>query len=351
MFFPKLSLTNNGRALIVKALAGETLTFTKLAIGGGDDPGDPDKLTSLVNSLVDMQITSIERGDGVVKLEGSFDNSKLNAGIYARELGVYANDPDDGEILYAYANAGEFPAYIPADSSNSYERITLRVLVAVGDAENIEAVIGDFAGYITAETFEAHTGNKNNPHEVTAQQVGLGNVPNVKTNDQKPTFSGLSTAQTTNVNNIPLANITSGETLGLMMGKIRNAIAHLIAHLSTSNPHHITAAMLGAGKIVRGTYSGSGTFGPNNKNSLSFASAPKLLIVQPTSNSSHADYGGFIALNGVRILRAGGLSDDVTNTESQLALTWGTTVSWYNTTDAYFQQNASGWTYTYLAIL
>lgn len=341
MFFPKLSLTDAGRALIIKALSGETLTFTKLAIGTGDDPGEVANLTDLVSSVVDMQITSIEKGDGVVKLEGSFDNSTLNAGIYARELGVFAEDPDIGEILYAYANAGEFPAYIPTDSSNSFERITLRVLVAVGDAENIEAVIGEFAGYATKEEFAWHTMATNNPHGVTAEQVGLGNVPNVTTNNQAPTFSVSA----------KLANIVSGETMAVLFGKISRAISSLISHMSASNPHGITAAMLGAGKIVQGTYTGSGTYGSGSKNTLTFATQPRLLIVMPVSNSSHADYGGFIALRGVTILRAGGLSDDVSNAESQLHLTWGTTVSWYNATNTYFQQNASGWTYVYLAIL
>lgn len=341
MFFPKLSLTDAGRALIIKALSGETLTFTKLAIGTGEDPGEVAGLTDLVSGVVDMQITSIEKGDGVVKLEGSFDNSALNAGIYARELGVFAEDPDIGEILYAYANAGEFPAYIPTDSSNSFERITLRVLVAVGDAENIEAVIGEFAGYATKEELSAHTLDKNNPHGVTAEQVGLGNVPNVSTNNQTPTFSTSS----------KLANIISGETMSVILGKVRTAVSSLISHLSAKNPHEITADMIGAGKIVTGTYTGSGKYGSGNKNTLTFTAQPKLLIVMPISNSSHADYGGFVALRGVTILRAGGLSDDVSNSESQLRLTWGTTVSWYNNTDQYFQQNASGWTYAYLAIL
>ena len=341
MFFPKLSLTDAGRALIIKALSGETLTFTKLAIGTGEDPGEVADLTDLVSGVVDMQITSIEKGDGVVKLEGSFDNSALNAGIYARELGVFAEDPDIGEILYAYANAGEFPAYIPTDSSNSFERITLRVLVAVGDAENIEAVIGEFAGYATKEELSGHTLDKSNPHEVTAEQVGLGNVANVTTENLAPEFG----------TSAKLTNILSGDTFSVICGKVKRAIGDLITHLSATNPHNITAATIGAGKIVTGTYSGSGKYGSGNKNTLSFASQRKLLIVMPVSNSSHADYGGFVALRGVTVLRAGGLSDDVSNSESQLHLTWGSTVSWYNASNTYFQQNASGWTYAYLAIL
>ena len=110
-------------------------------------------------------------------------------------------------------------------------------------------------------------------------------------------------------------------------------------------------ALEGSAGIVAGSYTGKGTYGSGNKNSLTFSSPPKLLIVMPVSNTSHADYGGFVVLNGVQALRAGGLSDDVSNSESQLQFTWGNTVTWYNTSNSYFQQNASGWTYNYFAIL
>lgn len=41
-----------------------------------------------------------------------------------------------------------------------------------------------------------HTSATDNPHNVTAEQVGLGNVPNVSTNDQTPTFTPASTLET-----------------------------------------------------------------------------------------------------------------------------------------------------------
>lgn len=50
----------------------------------------------------------------------------------------------------------------------------------------------DLSGYTTDQEFETHTGNKNNPHEVTKTQVGLGNVDNTSDAD-KP----VSTAQQT----------------------------------------------------------------------------------------------------------------------------------------------------------
>lgn len=56
----------------------------------------------------------------------------------------------------------------------------------------------------------SHTGSKSNPHGVTKSQVGLGNVPNVATNDQTPTFTAATTR----------ANIASGEKLSVILGKI-----------------------------------------------------------------------------------------------------------------------------------
>lgn len=72
---------------------------------------------------------------------------------------------------------------------------------------------------------------------LTATDVGLGNVPNVATNNQTPTYSQAST----------LANIASGEKLSVSMGKIMKAIADFITHKgSTSNPHNVTASQVGA---------------------------------------------------------------------------------------------------------
>lgn len=101
---------------------------------------------------------------------------------------------------------------------------------------NAEAVIKETARGQEAEgairdTVNAHTGNKNNPHGVTKAQTGLGNVPNVTTNDQTPTFTQAAT----------LENISSGEKLTAMLGKISKALADLIEHFS-DNVKHITAA-------------------------------------------------------------------------------------------------------------
>ncbi len=73
----------------------------------------------------------------------------------------------------------------------------------------------------------SHTNNTSNPHNTTKAQVGLGNVPNVTTNDQTPTYTVASSN----------SNLTSGEKLTVAMGKIAKAIASLITHLADTVSH------------------------------------------------------------------------------------------------------------------
>lgn len=71
----------------------------------------------------------------------------------------------------------------------------------------------------------------------TASQVGLGNVPNVSTNNQTPTYTAAAS----------LSNLTSGEKLSVAFGKIAKGISDLISHLANkSNPHAVTASQIGA---------------------------------------------------------------------------------------------------------
>ena len=98
----------------------------------------------------------------------------------------------------------------------------------------LNSAIGNKAN---ASDLTSHTSNASNPHSVTKSQVGLGNVPNVATNDQTPTFTVATT----------LATLTSGEKLSVAFGKISKAISDLASHIGNkSNPHGVTASQVGA---------------------------------------------------------------------------------------------------------
>lgn len=86
----------------------------------------------------------------------------------------------------------------------------------------------------------AHYTNYANPHRVSKEQLGLGNVPNVTTNDQRPTFTEASSDQ----------NLASGETLSTSLGKIARGLKRLWAHIArTDNPHSVTKAQVGLGNV------------------------------------------------------------------------------------------------------
>jgi outer membrane murein-binding lipoprotein Lpp len=59
-----------------------------------------------------------------------------------REIGIYAQDPDLGEILYAVAYAGDKPDFIPADGTTKVENV-VDIYTVIANAQNVTAVISD----------------------------------------------------------------------------------------------------------------------------------------------------------------------------------------------------------------
>lgn len=244
MFFPKLILTDAGRALIVKALNGTAINFTKFALGDGVAPKEPRKLKALVHLAANMEINSIELSPNCAVLESTYTNSGLKTKLVAREIGIFATDPDDGEILYAYANAGAEAAVVPPESGDMTVQETFHMVVTVGDTTNVTATLGEYSGYASKADLKDHVDDRNNPHHVTAEQIGLGNVPNVTPANQQPVFDA--SYITKSDGSFDVQNIASGEKMGNILRKIRTAIAAFIAHLSAKNPHNISAADISA---------------------------------------------------------------------------------------------------------
>jgi hypothetical protein len=96
-----------------------------------------------------------------------------------------------------------------------------------------------------------HTSNKSNPHEVTKEQLGLGNVDNTADADKevkKAATADLATKATQdsvgNVINTTYATISYADAIGA------SAATDLSTHTSNkSNPHNVTKAQLGLDKV------------------------------------------------------------------------------------------------------
>lgn len=233
-----LKLTPSGTDLLLRAIAGEVnIKFTAIQLGNGADAGK--SAAALSNPLLTAEISSYEVGDVFVTLRTTFSNSQVSASFRATEVGVLAHDPDteDGTLLYAYQYTPDGESdYIPASADKVLET-QMDVLVYIGDAENVTASISQSLVYASRADLEAHVKNMDNPHKVTKEQVGLGNVPNAATNDLTPTYTEASA----------LVGMKSGEKLSIAFGKIAKSVSSLIAHMKDGqNPHKVTAEQVGA---------------------------------------------------------------------------------------------------------
>lgn len=226
------NLTSAGNVLLLRALEGTALKFTRIQMGNGAAQ-DIKSATALSNPLATLPLTKITTGGQYVTLTSTFSNNSITDGFCVTEVGIFAEDPDDAEseILYALGNEAEGTAdYVPSKDNRILE-LEYSIVIFVGEAQDVSAEISESLAYASAAELKSHTENQQNPHNVTKAQIGLGNVPNVATNDQTPTYTTPGT----------LTALTSGERLSTAFGKLARSIANLITHLG-DKVAHVTAA-------------------------------------------------------------------------------------------------------------
>lgn len=380
-------LTASGKNLLLRAMAGESLTFTKIQLGNGPWQ-EPINATALNNPLVTAEYSKIELGSEYVSLTASFTNGSVTDGFRVTEVGFFAQDPDNStkDVLYAIGHENESSADFIPDKSNRITEMQFSAMIFIGDAENVSAAISSSLVYASKDSFDEHVNNTGNPHGVTKEQISLGNVQNLAPSDMAPVFADSVTTS---------ENIKSGEKLSTLFAKIRGAIDTFKNHIANkNNPHNTTAAQVGAassyhthstadinkgvlpverggtgtdstsglistlwqqdegfGKVVTGTYKGTGVCGPSAVNSLTFSSPPKFLAVMLDDISGGA-CDGFSIVRLVTTVRNYMGPNPVT-----LYFGWPTNeVRWFvrdNNTESGIraQQNIQNKTYRYFAIL
>lgn len=135
------TMTDVGAALQAKVNAGKTkLTFTKIKVGSGINATNPLVLTDVISSK--WETTNFE-----VKLEGkivSVDTVITNTGVHEAfrmsEIGLFAQDPDKGEILYAYLTDPE-PDRMPAESGSVVVSQELTIGMVFSNTGNVSLTV------------------------------------------------------------------------------------------------------------------------------------------------------------------------------------------------------------------
>lgn len=246
MNFSKMKLTSAGLSAIQQAVYdGKTITFTRAKMGSGTAPADVEAATGVTTETATLGVSSYSVSSNVATLSFVFDNASIQTGFYFREMGIFAQVDQGAEFLYAYANAGADAGYIKPYNADDHVSILIDVVVAVGNAQTVEAVISGAVGYVTTNDFQAfvdgafnaHLTDYSNPHRVSASDLGLGNVVNSAPSDYRITFTVPAT----------LEPVQSGSSLSSLMGMLARAILTIRGHLlDSNNPHMLTPTSIGA---------------------------------------------------------------------------------------------------------
>ena len=175
--YSKLVLTDDGQALMAKMIAGTgNIDFTKICSSSTQyTESQLQSLTALTNVKQTTLVSKVTRTNEVaIKIEAAFSNADITTGYYMRTLGLYAVDPDKGEVLYAACiettNNCYMPPYNEVTVSAAYiqlyttvgnsESVSLEVnpgaYATIGDIQALEAEIADlkaFVGYTDGDIY------------------------------------------------------------------------------------------------------------------------------------------------------------------------------------------------------
>lgn len=161
-------LTYAGHDLMAKCFTGNALTISKVVMGDGDVPAGVEnvkELTAVISPKMELPV-AFRRvdGTGTAVIECELKNANLDRGFHAKEVGVYATDPETGdEVLYAYRNTGRDSEFIPAAGSGETLNTIYSVIIIVGQIENVNVTITEGIGSVSRAEYYSHLSD-NNPH-------------------------------------------------------------------------------------------------------------------------------------------------------------------------------------------
>jgi hypothetical protein len=189
----------------------------------------PDSLAELADDAAHRTVSDTEKGTWNAKSDfsGSYNDLTDKPSIPS-VTGLASTDYVDQKVASI------------VDSSPEALNTLSELAASLGNDPNFATTVSENIGKKVDKTTTVNGHALSGNVTVSKSDVGLGNVPNVATNDQTPTFTEASS----------LVNINTGEKVSTLFGKIKKAITDLIAHIaSKSNPHGVTKSQLGLGDV------------------------------------------------------------------------------------------------------
>ena len=271
------------------------------------DIGKKNNIVQVVHSLQVTQSMSTDVAD-TIRITARFDNSRIEREMIVNEIGVFAKRGNHEEFMYMYTWAEQGDVIPPKTSAYVYRdydfnttisknsQITIQynatdlVYATVPELKaterklqtNIDNHIGDTARHVSDQErtrwngkadashrhkvvdidgleaiignqttnkanqadLTAHIQNQNNPHNVTKQQVGLGNVTNVEQASKVDFQNHLNNHN--NPHSVTKAQVGLGNVTNVEQASKQEFNAHAT---NRNNPHGVTKSQVGLGNV------------------------------------------------------------------------------------------------------
>ena len=135
------TMTDVGADLQAKVNAGKTkLTFTKIKVGSGVNATNPLAMTDVISSKWETTNFVVKQEGKIVSVDTFITNNGITEAFRMSEIGLFAQDPDKGEVLYAYLTDPE-PDRMPAEGGSVVVSQELTIGMVFSNTGNVSLTV------------------------------------------------------------------------------------------------------------------------------------------------------------------------------------------------------------------
>ena len=161
------TMTDVGADLQAKVNAGKTkLTFTKIKVGSGVNATNPLALTDVISSKWETTNFVVKQEGKIVSVDTFITNNGITEAFRMSEIGLFAQDPDKGEILYAYLTDPE-PDRMPAEGGSVVVSQELNIGMIFSNTGNVSLTV-NMGALVNQEQLKEHNTDISSHPAITA---------------------------------------------------------------------------------------------------------------------------------------------------------------------------------------
>ena len=169
-------MTNEGCQLLERSqLEGLEIQFTHFELGSGYNADTPTSVSALLEPKHTSQVNELYHDGEKLEIATYVPSIEVPTPFAFREIGVFARIGSETPILYIYSSK-ETADMIGGNNVVSH---TFQFDLHISQGSAITVELSDDVQWATKKEVRSHTSNKDNPHEVTYHQTGLGNLENL----------------------------------------------------------------------------------------------------------------------------------------------------------------------------